>query len=46
LKVLVVLKISPKLLIQLKGMRFKANYVTEKYGYDCFADDTGLEDEA
>ena len=19
----------------------KANYVTEKYGYDCFADDTG-----
>ena len=21
----------------------KANYVTEKYGYDCFADDTGLE---
>jgi XTP/dITP diphosphohydrolase len=20
----------------------KANYVTEKYGYDCFADDTGL----
>ena len=24
----------------------KANYVTEKYGYDCFADDTGLEQEA
>lgn len=24
----------------------KANYVTEKYGYDCFADDTGLEIEA
>ena len=24
----------------------KANYVTEKYGYDCFADDTGLELEA
>lgn len=24
----------------------KANYVTEKYGYDCFADDTGLEVEA
>jgi XTP/dITP diphosphohydrolase len=23
----------------------KANYVTEKYGYDCFADDTGLEAE-
>jgi XTP/dITP diphosphohydrolase len=21
----------------------KANYVSEKYGYDCFADDTGLE---
>jgi XTP/dITP diphosphohydrolase len=21
----------------------KVNYVTEKYGYDCFADDTGLE---
>ncbi|WP_276380678.1 non-canonical purine NTP diphosphatase [Flavobacterium sp. H4147] len=21
----------------------KANYVTERYGYDCFADDTGLE---
>lgn len=24
----------------------KANYVTEKYGLDCFADDTGLEVEA
>lgn len=24
----------------------KANYVTEKYGYDCFADDTGLEIDA
>lgn len=24
----------------------KANYVTEKYGYDCFADDTGIEVEA
>ena len=24
----------------------KANYVTEKHGYDCFADDTGLEVEA
>jgi XTP/dITP diphosphohydrolase len=24
----------------------KANYVTNKYGYDCFADDTGLEVEA
>lgn len=24
----------------------KANYVTQKYGYDCFADDSGLEVEA
>jgi XTP/dITP diphosphohydrolase len=24
----------------------KANYITEKYGYPCFADDTGLEVEA
>jgi XTP/dITP diphosphohydrolase len=24
----------------------KANYVTDNYGYDCFADDTGLEVEA
>jgi XTP/dITP diphosphohydrolase len=24
----------------------KANYVTQKYGFDCFADDTGLEVEA
>jgi XTP/dITP diphosphohydrolase len=24
----------------------KANYVTQKYGCDCFADDTGLEVEA
>ena len=24
----------------------KANYVTKKYGFDCFADDTGLEVEA
>lgn len=24
----------------------KANYVSQKYGYDCFADDTGLEVEA
>ena len=24
----------------------KANYVSEKYGYDCFADDTGLEVDA
>ena len=24
----------------------KANYITEKYGYDCFADDSGLEVDA
>jgi XTP/dITP diphosphohydrolase len=24
----------------------KANYITQKYGFDCFADDTGLEVEA
>ena len=24
----------------------KANYVTQKYGYNCFADDTGLEVDA
>lgn len=24
----------------------KANYISQKYGYDCFADDTGLEVEA
>jgi XTP/dITP diphosphohydrolase len=24
----------------------KANYITQKYGYDCFADDTGLEVDA
>jgi len=24
----------------------RANYITQKYGYDCFADDTGLEVEA
>lgn len=24
----------------------KANYITQKYGYDCFADDSGLEVEA
>lgn len=23
--------------------KIKADYITEKYGYDCFADDTGLE---
>ncbi len=28
----------------LKGnARIKADYITEKYGFDCFADDTGLE---
>ncbi len=26
--------------------RIKADYITEKYGYDCFADDTGLEVDA
>ncbi len=26
--------------------KLKANYITKKYGYDCFADDTGLEVEA
>jgi len=26
--------------------KLKADYVTKKYGYDCFADDTGLEVEA
>ncbi len=26
--------------------QIKADYVTEKYGFDCFADDTGLEIEA
>jgi len=26
--------------------KLKANYITDKYGYDCFADDTGLEVEA
>ncbi len=31
----------------LRGNAFiKANWVKEKYGYDCFADDTGLEVEA
>jgi len=29
-----------------ENARMKANYVTEKYGYDCFADDTGLEVES
>ena len=24
----------------------KANYITQKYGYNCFADDTGLEVES
>ena len=26
--------------------KLKADYITEKYGFDCFADDTGLEVEA
>lgn len=26
--------------------KIKANYITEKFGYNCFADDTGLEVEA
>jgi len=26
--------------------KLKADYITKKYGYDCFADDTGLEVEA
>jgi XTP/dITP diphosphohydrolase len=26
--------------------RIKADYITKKYGYDCFADDTGLEVDA
>ena len=31
----------------LKGnAKLKADYITEKYGFDCFADDTGLEVEA
>lgn len=30
--------------ITLEGnARLKADYITKKYGYDCFADDTGLE---
>ena len=30
--------------ITLEGnAQLKADYITEKYGYDCFADDTGLE---
>ncbi|MCF6351240.1 MAG: non-canonical purine NTP diphosphatase [Flavobacteriaceae bacterium] len=27
----------------LENAKIKANYITENYGYDCFADDTGLE---
>ena len=26
--------------------KLKANYITEKFGYNCFADDTGLEVES
>ena len=33
--------------ITLEGnAKIKANYITEKFGYNCFADDTGLEVEA
>lgn len=33
--------------ITLEGnAKLKADYITKKYGYDCFADDTGLEVEA
>ena len=33
--------------ITLEGnAKLKANYITKKYGFDCFADDTGLEVEA
>lgn len=33
--------------ITLEGnAKLKADYITRKYGYDCFADDTGLEVEA
>jgi XTP/dITP diphosphohydrolase len=33
--------------ITLEGnAKLKADYITEKYGFDCFADDTGLEVEA
>jgi XTP/dITP diphosphohydrolase len=32
--------------IQLKGFCFKGKLCNRKYGYDCFADDTGLEVEA
>jgi XTP/dITP diphosphohydrolase len=44
---LVVKKKFQKLQTTIEGNAIlKANYVTEKYGYDCFADDTGLEVEA
>lgn len=37
----------PETANNLQGNAFmKANWVKEKYGYDCFADDTGLEVEA
>jgi inosine/xanthosine triphosphate pyrophosphatase family protein len=42
-RILVAMKIFPKPQILLKECYFEANYVTTKYGYDCFADDTGLE---
>lgn len=37
----------PETALTIEGnAQIKANYVTEKYGYDCFADDSGLEVEA
>lgn len=37
----------PETALTLEGNAIlKANYVTQKYGYNCFADDTGLEVEA
>ncbi|MCF6349164.1 MAG: non-canonical purine NTP diphosphatase [Flavobacteriaceae bacterium] len=37
----------PETAITLEGnAQLKANYVTQHYGYDCFADDTGLEVDA
>lgn len=37
----------PETAITLEGnAKLKANYVTQQYGYDCFADDTGLEVDA
>ena len=37
----------PETAVTLEGnAEIKARYVKDKYGYDCFADDTGLEEEA